>query len=306
MTQTTTASDDASGRATLDGGRYEIRELLGAGAMGQVFAARDLLLDIDVAVKMMHPELAESAARVALFTSEAAVSARMQSPHVVKVLALITSHDGLPCIIYERLIGETLGERIARAGGLSLSDTVEVVKQTSRALARAHSKGVIHRDVKPDNIFLTTDTRGRMLVKLLDFGIAAMADRHGKYSGATPAGTPEYMAPEVLFGTHDVDARADLYALGIVAFECLTGQCPFPGDLYEVLEQLGAGISPAITRHRPDLAGAVDAWIERALHPEPYWRFASARELRESFELAASPAPAAVLQSARLEHCEAA
>jgi eukaryotic-like serine/threonine-protein kinase len=298
---TTTTMDGDRTVAMLDE-RYEIGDLLGAGAMGQVFAARDVLLGIDVAVKMMHPALADSPAHVALFTAEAITSARMHSHYVVKVLGLATTGDGVPCIVYERLVGETLGDRIARDGGLSLSDTVEIVKQTSRALARAHMSGVIHRDVKPDNIFLTEDSRGRMLVKLLDFGIAATANRQGRFARSLLAGTPEYMAPEVFFGTHDLDTHDDLYAVGVVAFECLTGQCPFPGDLERVLEQHAAHSSPALTEHRPDLHGAVDDWIERALHADPRRRFASTKELLESFELAARP----LSRAARAARCAAA
>jgi eukaryotic-like serine/threonine-protein kinase len=213
----------------------------------------------------------------------------MQSHHVVKVLALATTSEGAPCIVYERLAGETLGARIKRDGVLSLSETAEIVKQVSRALARAHMSGVIHRDVKPDNIFLTRDPRGRMLVKLFDFGIAATASGEGTFAHSKLAGTPEYMAPEVLFRTRPLDSSADLYALAVVAFECLAGECPFAGGLGSVLDQLAACASPAFTKHRPDLHGAIDAWMERALHPVREERFRSTKELHESFELAARP-----------------
>lgn len=280
--------------------RYELGDLLGSGAMGLVYGARDKVRGIEVAVKMMHAELTSSRRRLAQFTAEATLASRMLSPNVVKVLGLAVTRDGVPCIVYERLEGETLGERLARDGGLSLSDTVELVKQTARALSRAHMLGIVHRDVKPDNIFLTKDGRGRLLVKLLDFGIATITDRHGRYAPARLAGTPGYMAPEALFATHELDGRADLYALGIVAFECLTGRCPYVGSVHEVIEQLRAGVSPAFTEHRPDLEGPVDAWMDRALHADPYWRFSSAKELSDAFESAASPAPASTTQAARI------
>jgi serine/threonine protein kinase len=286
--------------------RYELGELLGEGAMGQVFAARDVLLGIDVAVKIMRPALAKSRRQVAQFTSEARICARMLSPHAVKVMGIAVTREGSPCIVYERLEGETLGQRLAREGGLSLADTVEIVKQTSRALARAHMIGVVHRDVKPDNIFLTHDARGRMLVKLLDFGIAVEADTSGAYSSYQLAGTPAYMAPDLLFGTHELDARADLYALGVVAYECLTGECPFPGEVIDVLELLRSGVRPALVEHRPDLHGAVDAWIDRALHPDPYWRFGSAKELADSFEKATLPAATGTAQATPITMREAA
>jgi serine/threonine-protein kinase len=302
MNTTTKATSEACQSVGFLEDRYELGELLGAGAMGRVFAARDVVLGIDVAVKMMHPELVSSSRQVTQFTAEATLSARMLSPNIVKVLGLAVSQDGVPCIIFEKLEGETVGQRIARDGGISLAETVEIIKQTSRALARAHRLGILHRDVKPDNIFLTQDSRGRTLVKLLDFGIAAAIDTQGTYAAPKMlAGTPEYMAPEVLLGTHEVDARADLYGLGVVAFECLTGQCPFPGDVARVVEQLKSGDRASFTEHRPDLDGVIDAWMDRALQADPYWRFASAKELGDAFELAASSssrAPAAALQAA--------
>jgi eukaryotic-like serine/threonine-protein kinase len=308
MTTTTamTASEGKFGTVAFVDERYELGELLGAGAMGQVFAARDVVLGIDVAVKMMHPELVRSHRQVAQFTSEATISSRMLSPNVVKVLGLAVTRDGAPCIVYERLEGETLGQRIERDGGVALAETVEIVKQTARALARAHMLGIIHRDVKPDNIFLTRDSGGRLLVKLLDFGIATMADTQGTYAHSQVAGTPEYMAPEVLFGTHELDSRADLYGLGVVTFECLTGRCPFEGDVQSVIAQLRAGASAAFTEHRPDLNGAVDAWMELALSADPYWRFASAREMSDALEKAGRPVASTTARAARITLREAA
>ena len=273
--------------------RYVLGDLIGAGSMGQVYAAHDTLLGIEVAVKMLHPELVSSRRHVNRFASEARIAARMLSRHVVKVLALAVTFDGSPCIVYERLEGETLGERITREGGIPLADTLEIVKQTAHALARAHTIGVIHRDVKPDNIFLTQDADGRMLVKLLDFGIAEVESAEGTYSHCQMAGTPEYMAPEVLLGTHEVDRGADLYALGVMVFECLTGQCPFPGPVENVVGALRAGTRAPFTEHRPDLHGAVDAWMDRALHQDPFWRFSTVKELREAFEAAMPKATAA-------------
>jgi serine/threonine-protein kinase len=266
--------------------RYVLGELLGAGSMGRVFAAFDTVLGIDVAVKMLHPELVSSRRNVVRFALEARIAARMLSRHAVAVLGLAVTAAGVPCIVYERLHGETLGARIARTGGVCLAETLEIVKQTSRALGRAHAIGVIHRDVKPDNIFLTRDAGGRLLVKLLDFGIAEAADNQGRYAHCQLAGTPEYMAPEALLGMCDVDARADVYALGVVVFECLTGACPVEGDVAQVVELLRAGTRTALTDRRPDLEGPVDAWMDRALHPDPVWRFSSIKELRDELEIA--------------------
>lgn len=266
--------------------RYVLGELLGAGSMGQVYAAHDTVLGIEVAVKMLYPELSSSRRHVDRFAAEARIAARMLSRNVVKVLGLAVTSDGAPCVIYERLEGETLGERIVREGGISLADTLEIVKQTSHALSRAHTIGIIHRDVKPDNIFLTRDSEGRMLVKLLDFGIAEVESEEGTYAHAEMAGTPEYMAPEILLRTHVVDRGVDLYALGVVVFECLTGQCPFPGPVENVVAALREGTRAPFTEHRPDLHGAVDAWMDRALHQDPFWRFGTVKELRDALEAA--------------------
>jgi serine/threonine-protein kinase len=164
----------------------------------------------------------------------------------------------------------------------------------------------LHRDVKPDNIFLTVDARGRLLVKLLDFGIAEMADTSGAYSHCQLAGTPEYMAPELLLGTHELDVRADLYALGVVAYECLTGQCPFAGDFAAVVAGLRSGVRPAFTELRPDLQGKMDVWFDRALQADPFWRFGSAKELFDGLENAARPVARSANQAARITLREAA
>jgi serine/threonine-protein kinase len=295
------ASNNVSAPVGLVEERYELGELLGEGATGQVFSARDRVLGIDVAVKIMRPALARSPRQVAQFKAEAEIAARMLSPHVVKVFGVAVTRGGAPCIVYERLEGETLSERIAREGRLSLAETIDIVKQTARALARAHMVGVLHRDVKPENIFLVRDARGGTLVKLLDFGIAVEADATGSYAHCELAGTPEYMAPEVFFGTQAPDQRADVYGLGVVAYECLTGKCPFPGTVVEVLQLLHGGARPELLQHRPDLGGAVDAWMDRALQPDPYWRFGSVREMYESLANAAAvPAVTRTMQPARM------
>ncbi|HSO39415.1 MAG TPA: serine/threonine-protein kinase [Labilithrix sp.] len=280
--------------------RYVVGELLGAGSMGRVYSAFDIVLGIDVAVKMLHPELVSSRENVDRFAAEARIAARMLSRHVVSVLGLAVTRAGIPCIIYERLEGETLGQRIARSGGVSLADTLEIVKQISHALTRAHTIGVIHRDVKPDNIFLTRDSGGRLLVKLFDFGIAEMADSRGSYAHCQLAGTPEYMSPETLLGAQEVGCAADLYALGVVVFECLTGTCPFAGDLGDVIEMLRAGARAPLTERRPDLEGAVEAWMDRALHPDPVWRFSSIKELRDELELATRKATAGAARAVQM------
>jgi serine/threonine-protein kinase len=278
--------------------RYALGDVLGEGGMGQVFAARDTLLGIDVAVKTLHTSHLGSPSVILAFEREATICARMVSPHILKVLAVGTTRAGTPSIVYEHLDGETLGQRLARSNWLSLSETIEIVKQTSHALTHAHAMGVVHCDVKPDNLFLTRDEAGHMLVKLLDFGIAETADGRGHYAQRELRGTPEYMAPELLLATHQLDVQADLYAVGVVVFECLTGRCPFEGDLAQVLTLLRSGVRASFAEHRPDLGDTMNDWISHALEADPFWRFASAKVLSDSLACASA---ADVAQGSRVE-----
>ena len=293
--------NEASSVPVLDD-RYELGPMIGEGSIGRVFAARDLELGIQVAVKVMRSELARHPELVRAFAEEAKLSARMMSPHVVKVLGLAVSREGAPCIVYELLEGESLAARLDREGGLPLAETAEIVRQTARALARAHAMGVIHRDVKPDNIFLAKHPDGGTLVKLLDFGIAERTA--GPFGAASDmlVGTPEYMAPEIVLGRCRADARADVYALGVVAFECLTGRCPFPGEhIDEIMIALTRGARPELGELRPDLPPEADEWMDRALHPDPYWRFATAKEASDAIDevtRAAQPRRAALRRAA--------
>ncbi|MBS2015962.1 MAG: serine/threonine protein kinase [Deltaproteobacteria bacterium] len=266
--------------------RYEMGAMLGEGAMGKVFAAHDRHLGIDVAVKIMNPELARSKRNLTRFSNEVKTCQRMCSPHVVKVVGIAVTREDVPCMVTELLEGESLEDRLEREGGLSVAETCEIVKQTARALARAHNCGVIHRDVKPGNIFLTKDEGGRLLVKLIDFGIATTVAADGTYSSGDLAGTIEYMAPEVLLGTHEASIGVDVYALACVAFECLTGRLPVQGEFQQVIRQLREGSGETLTEHRPDLEGAVDDCIARGLHPDPYWRYSTARDFANAFEKA--------------------
>lgn len=268
--------------------RYELGALLGEGAIGVVYQAEDKERGIPVAVKVMHAHLARNADLLRRFAAEAKIATRMLSPHVVKVLGLAVTENDEPCIVYEHLVGETLAARLHRVGRLPVAETIDIVTQVARALSRAHAVGVLHRDVKPDNIFLVAQPGGRTLVKLLDFGIAETVDATGHGTGVI-VGTAEYIGPEVLFGTSRADARTDLYALGVVAFECLTGRCPYPGEhIDDILLEVSKAERPSLSDLRRDIDRAVrlelDAWLDRAIHPEPTWRFGSAREMSEALQ----------------------
>lgn len=280
MTNTETAIEQ-----TILEDRYELVQRLGEGAMGIVYLARDLVLDIPVAVKMLRGQYCRVEEVVRMFEQEAELASRMLSPHVVKVLARAVSRAGAPCIVYEHLEGESVAERLARTPRLELDEVCAIVLQTARALSRAHTLGVVHRDVKPDNLFLVAQEDSRALLKVLDFGVAEKLARPGGSGTGGLVGTTAYLAPEVFFGPSLPDARTDLYALGVVAYECLTGACPYPPECYDDLfDAMSRSTRRSVRESRPELPEEIDEWMDRALHPDPFWRFASARELVHGLE----------------------
>ena len=172
-----------------------------------------------------------------------------------------------------------------RAPRLGLDEVLAIVLQTARALSRAHALGVVHRDVKPDNLFLVKQEGSRPVLKVLDFGVAEKVAGPGGSASPGLVGTIAYLAPEVLFGPGLPDARTDLYALGVVAYECLTGACPYPPDCYDDLfGHMSANNRLPVRATRPELPEEIDEWMDRALHPDPFWRFTSARELVRDLE----------------------
>lgn len=266
--------------------RYVLGAQLGSGGAGTVYAARDTKLGIDVAVKVMHGQHVGDAGMTGRFEREANVTARILSVHVVRVLNYAVTRAGVPCIVYERLVGESLADRLDREGGLPLEVLVDVVTQISRALARVHALGIVHCDIKPENVFLDTQLGDRFTVKLLDFGVAEMAEDRN-IPMTEYGGTPEYMAPELLLSGRRRDSRADLFSLAVMAFECLAGRLPFEGaDLRAVRKALAERKAASLAAARPDLAGPVDDWMEKALQTDPYWRFSSAKDMATELRLA--------------------
>jgi eukaryotic-like serine/threonine-protein kinase len=271
------------------GTRYRLIAPLGDGATGTVWRAYDGDLEIEVALKLIKKANADRNRMLAHFAREADLSARMLSPNVVRVLDRgVDEKSGMPFISYELLEGDELGERLAREARLSLAMCAAVVVQACRGLARAHAVGVVHQDIKPENIFLCQDGDGRPLVKLIDFGIAQL--RKPTSGGTTReaiGGTLEYMAPEILLEGKTPDARSDLYALGVVAYECFTGRVPYAGDtLGKVLTALAQTTpeAPSSLRVVKDgLGAALDAWFARAIHRDPAQRFQTGKEMAEAF-----------------------
>ncbi len=276
-------------------GRFELLSSLGGGGAANVWLAKDTRLNIEVALKVMHAGLVGDPARRADFEREAELCSRMMSPHIVRVLSygVTTTAAALPYIVYESLAGETLDDRIVADRRPSLEETEDVVVHVARALARAHSMGIVHKDIKPGNIFLTTDDRGRMLAKVLDFGIADTITPATGEALREISGTPEYMPLEVLTGAQ-ADARTDLFALAVVAYECIAGVVPYLAT--EEISELALAMKLAppslVSVLSEEAANPLDSWMRRGLAPDAHLRFQSARELAEEFHLAVRQAKA--------------
>ena len=269
-------------------GRYLLERVVGEGASGTVWRARDERRDIDVALKILRPKHAATAELLERFVREADLSERMLSPHIVRVLARGTTREGAPYIAYELLEGEDLAARIGNDRRLSLEAVRSVVVHTCRALARAHAIGVLHRDIKPENLFVT-QTDGRMLVKVVDFGVADLVG--AALRDGPMVGTLEYMAPEVLLGERPPSVQSDLFSLGVVAYKCLSGSMPFPAANVAQLVLAHARTTPKRVRELDArIPAQVDAWLEQALACEPARRFENAREMAEVFERAVAVA----------------
>jgi serine/threonine-protein kinase len=277
-------------------GRFRLVAKLGSGAMGSVWRAEHLTLGSPVAVKLIDESIAGHAEIVARFQREAQAAAAIRSPHVVQILDYGVD-DGTPFLAMELLDGESLAERLDRVGRLSPADTVRVVTHVARAIAKAHEAGIVHRDLKPDNVFLVRND-DEELAKVLDFGIAKTQKQlpvgKGTQTGAM-IGTPFYMSPEQAEGKKAVDARTDLWALGVIAFECLCGARPFGGEsLGEIVLQICARPIP-VPSEVADVPPGFDAWFARATEREAAARFQSAKELADALreaiggDVAASP-----------------
>ncbi|HEY6724121.1 MAG TPA: serine/threonine-protein kinase [Polyangiaceae bacterium] len=262
------------------GGKYKLLRPLGGGGMGSVWVAEHLTLQALVAVKFMRPASRPSRQARARFTFEARSAAQLRSSHIVQVFDYGTSCD-VPYIAMELLQGETLAARLARRGVLSARDTARVLAQIARAMARAHARGVVHRDLKPANVFLVRED-GREIVKVLDFGVAKSERAAPKYAGTDSGcliGTPGYFSPEQADGEREVDHRSDLWAMGVIAFECITGQRPFHHkNLGGVLLNICVNPIPVPSRLAPVPPG-FDRWFAKAVARSPEERFESASAL---------------------------
>jgi serine/threonine-protein kinase len=259
---------------------------LGEGGMGAVWVADHLALRTQVVVKFIASGLEGSKEAHDRFSREAAAAAQVKSPHVVQTFDHGFSDDGVPYIVMELLEGKDLGAALDEQGKLPPDVVVEIIAQLSRALDRAHERGIVHRDIKPGNIFLCDQGSGEVFVKLLDFGIAKGVEMP-KVDSTTKTGamigSPFYMSPEQILGSKGIDHRSDLWSVGVVAFEALTGVKPFDAETMGGLAiKIHSEPLPLPTSLDPTLSPAVDAWFQRACARNVDERFKSAKELAES------------------------
>lgn len=305
--------DSTNTKHTLPGGtllnsRYKLEKRLGRGAMGQVYLARDQNLGTrDVAVKTVRPdflnneEMQEGEA-IARFEREARTAASIRHPNVVDVTDFGKSPEGVFYLVMEYVQGETLHHLLRREGTLSVPRTLALLRQVAAGVEAAHDEGILHRDLKPANIFImqsrkkTSTVRGDGFVKVGDFGLAKIvsqavseADEH---SGSGPQsrgiiGTPEYMAPEQMQSGATLDARADVYALGTIAYHMLGGRPPFSGDLAQLIMQKMMNQPPALSTLRSDIQPEVERVVMHALEKDPAARSHTVAEWLEEMEEAA-------------------
>jgi eukaryotic-like serine/threonine-protein kinase len=257
--------------------KFRMVRRLASGSMGSVWRAEHLALQVPVAIKFMQPALNGDGDGQRRFLREARIASAMRSPHVVQVLDYGVAR-GTPYIVMEYLHGESLADRLERQGRLSAREAIDILRPLAYALERAHELGVVHRDLKPENLFIVQDG-ARELTKLIDFGVAKVQERQ---FGVTLArntregeivGTPHYMSPEQVRGVQTVDHRTDVWALGVIAFECLVGASPFAAaNLASLILQICVQPVPV-----PSAVGGVpqgfDAWFARACARAPDRRF---------------------------------
>ncbi len=272
-------------------------EPLGEGAMGSVWRAMHLSLETEVAIKFIADELAGDESVMERFELEARSAAKIRSPHVVQTLDLGVTEDGTSYIVLELLRGNDLNEWLGLTGPMKPMLVGQLVSQVAKVLAKAHQMGIVHRDIKPDNLFLMDDDDllvDEIFVKVLDFGIAKQIQVQRMSKITLPGivlGTPPYMSPENMMGGTSADPEADLWALAVVAYEALTGELPFPSEtIAQLLGNIVTGEMAPPSTLRDDVPPELDAWFRRALDHDRKVRFASAKEMAEAWNQAMATA----------------
>ena len=293
MTQTVPNDNVAPVREgdVLDG-KYLVERVLGLGGMGVVVAAKHLQLDQRVAIKFVLPHAVMDAEAMERFAREARAAVKLRSEHVARVLDVATMPNGAPYMVMEYLAGSDLGDMIESGGPLPYVDAVDYVLQACEAIAEAHSHGIVHRDLKPRNLFVTHGVTGKPLVKVLDFGISKQTSPAGGSQKelsltrtTTVMGSPNYMSPEQLKSTKSVDARTDIWALGVILFEVLTKRVPFEAETVTQLTAMVLQDTPRpVDELRTDVPAGLARVISRCLEKDATRRYGTVAELARDLE----------------------
>jgi serine/threonine-protein kinase len=290
------------------GGRYRVESVLGMGGMGVVVAARHVELNTRFALKLMRREAAKDAESVERFLREARAAVRFKSQHCVRVMDVGKLEDGAPYLVMELLVGKDLGELVSESGARAPAEAVDYILQACEGIAEAHSFGIIHRDIKPQNLFVTRGVDGMPLVKVLDFGLAKSMKTTPEVRALTHTaavmGSPMYMSPEQMRASRTVDTRADTWSLGVCLYELLTGRTPFEGATYPELCSMVLNEPPSPMPS--DIPRGLSRVIARCLQKDPRRRYADVAELATALEeFASAPGAAgrirAVLDAPRTE-----
>ena len=273
-------------------GKYLLGEVIGVGGMGVVLAGEHVELQQPVAVKLLLPRVALYPGARDRFVREARAAARIPGEHAVRILDVGTTEDGVAYMTMERLEGSDLSALLQQRGQLPATEAVDFVLQAIEGVSAAHAVGVVHRDLKPSNLLLLDQPDGSLYVKVADFGIAKAlksdlaVDRPEDTSDGWMLGSPAYMSPEQM-GGGGVDARSDMWALGVIIYECLTGRLPFPGrSVAELIINMSVGRFDPPSNVRPTLPIELDAWFVRALGKLKEQRFPRVEEMAQSFRAA--------------------
>jgi eukaryotic-like serine/threonine-protein kinase len=294
-------------------GKYRVTRELGRGGMAAVYEAEHVNIGKRVAIKVLAAELASSAIVIERFFREARAAASVKSPYIVDVYDSGRLEDGRPFIAMELLEGESLYDRMARERLIDSQATVRIIGQVAKGLTKAHAAGIVHRDLKPENIHLCKGEDGEEVAKILDFGLAkfyAPVETDEKTARLTREGavfgTPAYMSPEQVKGQGTVDHRADLWALGCMAFECVTGRPVWNTEqgVAMTFAAIAAAQLPTPSRLRSDLPASFDVWFHRALDRDPTRRFQTAKELADDLAKALGAPPISLVNVMELEAIE--
>ena len=270
-------------------GKYVVRRLIACGGMGAVYEVHHEILDQAVALKVLLPEAAEHAGAATRFINEARASARIRNEHVAQVMDVGRLEDGSAYIVLELLRGSDLARLLEERGALSIEEAVDYVLQALEAIAEAHALGIVHRDLKPANLYLAQREKGPPMVKVLDFGISKLVGFERKQHGDPVTdsrallGSPSYMSPEQVRSSKHIDARSDIWSIGVILYRLIANKAPFDGDnLGTVLAAILENAPTPLRTHRPDVPAELERAVLRCLDRNRDTRFQSVDELAEA------------------------